>query len=128
MTHLRTVGIVVALVVSAVSHGYLYLQGYRHIPLVGFGFLALTSVFVALAVLITVGGPVWLRLAGATVALAALGAFVMSRTVGLLGFVERGWQPQPHALISVFAELTVVGLTVWSRWGVDFGAGRPDDV
>lgn len=128
MRLLVTVGIVAALVLSAISHAYLYLHGYQHIPLIGFGFLTLTSVFLAFAVLIALGGPAWLRLAALTVALGALGAFVMSRTIGLVGFSERGWQPAPHAMISVLAELSVVGLTVWSLWGVDFRAGRPDDV
>jgi hypothetical protein len=34
----------------------------------------------------------------------------LSRTVGLFGFSEQGWQPSPHAAISVFAELVAVGL------------------
>jgi hypothetical protein len=40
----------------------------------------------------------------------ALGAFALSRTVGLFGFSEQGWQPTPHAAISVVAEVLVVGL------------------
>mgnify|MGYP000946972189 CR=1 FL=1 len=127
MTGIRTVGIVAGLLLSAVSHGYLYLHGYRHIPLVGFGFLVLTSVFLALAMLIAFGGPLWLRLVAAVVSLGALGAFVLSRTLGLAGFSERGWQPAPHAMVSVLAELSVVALTAWSLFGVDFDAARTDD-
>lgn len=127
MNRAQTVGIVAGLLFSAASHGYLYLHGYRHIPAVGFGFLILTSVFLALAVLISVGGPLWLRLAAAIGSLGALGAFRPSRTLGLAGFSERGWQPQPHAMVSVVAELSVVALTMWSLFGVDFDAGRTDD-
>nr|WP_236147366.1 hypothetical protein [Mycolicibacterium sp. CH28] len=102
------------MLVSAASHGYLYLHGYRSIPIVGVGFLVLASVFTALAILIALGGPVWLRFSALAGSVAALGAFAMSRTVGLLGFTERGWQPAPHALISVLAEVAIAGLSAWS--------------
>lgn len=109
MRRLLDLGIVVTLLVSAGAHGYLYLHGYRHLPMIGTGFLLLTSVFVSLAVLIAVGGPRWLQAAAVAGSLAAVVGFVLSRTVGLLGFVERGWQPAPYAAISVGAEvLTVV--------------------
>jgi hypothetical protein len=49
----------------------------------------------------------------------ALVAFVLSRTVGLFGFSERGWQPSPHAAVSVVAELLTVGL-----WAAYLVAGR----
>lgn len=110
--------IAVALLVSAVSHGYLYLHGYRSLPGVGAGFIWTASIFAALALLIALGGPAWLRLAALVGAVSALGAFVMSRTVGLLGFTEHGWQPAPHAVLSVCAELVVAGLSVWSVWSV----------
>jgi hypothetical protein len=39
----------------------------------------------------------------------ALVAFALSRTVGLFGFAERGWDPSPQAAVSVIAEvLTMV--------------------
>lgn len=114
MTRLVNLAIVASLLVSAASHGYLYLHGYSYIPSIGRGFLVLTSVFVALAILIAVGGPAWLRAVALVAGLGSLGAFVMSRTVGLQGFVEHGWQPAPHALISVLAEAITVGLCAWS--------------
>ena len=108
MTKLFDLGIAAALLVTAASHGYLYVHGYQHIAYVGPGFLALASVCAALAVLIALGGPWWLRAAAFAVSLGALVAFVLSRTVGLMGFVERGWQPAPHAVISVAAEVLAV--------------------
>jgi hypothetical protein len=42
----------------------------------------------------------------------ALVAFALSRTVGIAGFVERGFEPAPHALISVGAELVTVACVV----------------
>jgi len=101
-----------ALAVTGISHAYLYVHGYQHIPTIGTAFVVQASVSFALAVLILIGGPAWLSWAAAALAGGALGAFVLSRTVGLFGFSEQGWQPSPHAAISVFAELVVVGLWV----------------
>jgi drug/metabolite transporter (DMT)-like permease len=100
----------VALAVSGVSHAYLYIHGYHHIPTIGTAFLLQASVSFALALLIVIGGPSWLQWAAAALAGGALGAFVLSRTVGLFGFSETGWEPSPHAAISVVAEVLVVGL------------------
>ena len=100
----------VALATSAVSHAYLYVHGYQHIPTIGTAFVVQASVSFALALLILIGGPSWLQWAAAAVAGGALVAFALSRTVGLFGFSEQGWQPSPHAAISVVAELVVVGL------------------
>lgn len=110
MRRLLDLGIAIALLITAAAHGYLYLHGYRHLPAVGLGFLVLTSVFTSLAILIALGGPRWLHAAAVAGSLAAVIAFVLSRTVGLLGFVEHGWQPAPYAAISVGAEVTTVAL------------------
>ena len=108
------VAIAAALAVSGISHAYLYIHGYRHIPNIGTAFLLQASVSVAVAVLLVVGGPGWLRWAAAALAGGSLVAFALSRTVGVLGFTERGWQPSPHAAISAVAEvLTVVLWAVW---------------
>jgi hypothetical protein len=107
-------GIAATLAVSGVSHAYLYIHGYRHIPNIGTAFLFQASVCFAVAVLLVVGGPAWLRWAAAALSAGSLVAFALSRTVGLLGFSERGWQPAPHAAISAIAEvLTVVLWAVW---------------
>jgi hypothetical protein len=99
-----------ALAVTGYSHAYLYVHGYHHIPTIGTAFVVQASVSFALALLILLGGPWWLRWAAAAVSGGALGAFVLSRTVGLFGFSETGWDPSPHAAISVIAEVLVVGL------------------
>jgi drug/metabolite transporter (DMT)-like permease len=99
-----------ALIVTGISHAYLYVHGYQHIPTIGTAFVVQASVSFALAVLILIGGPSWLQWAAAAVSGGALGAFVLSRTVGLFGFSETGWEPAPHAAISVAAELVAVGL------------------
>jgi hypothetical protein len=104
------IGIALALVTSGISHTYLYIHGYHHIPLIGTSFLVQASISFALALLILIGGPSWLWWVAAALSGGALAAFASSRTVGLLGFSERGWQPSPHAAISVVAELVAVAL------------------
>ena len=111
------IGIAAAMAVSGISHAYLYIHGYQHIPTIGAAFILQASVSFAVAVLILIGGPGWLRWAAAMVAGGALVAFVLSRTVGLFGFSERGWQPSPHAAVSVVAELLTVGL--WVAYLID---------
>jgi drug/metabolite transporter (DMT)-like permease len=114
----------VALAVSGFSHAYLYIHGYQHIPTISTAFVVQASVSFALALLILIGGPSWLQWAAAALAGGALGAFVLSRTVGLFGFSEQGWQPSPHAAISVVAEALTVGL--WAAYLIGHRFGRPD--
>ncbi len=99
-----------AVATSGISHAYLYIHGYQHIPMIGTAFVVQAGVSFALALLILFGGPVWLQWAAAALAGGALVAFALSRTVGLFGFSETGWQPSPHAAISVIAEVLTVGL------------------
>jgi len=71
-------------------------------------------VFCALAVLILAGGPAWMQHVAAIGAAGSLVAFALSRTAGLFGFTETGWQPSPYAAITVVAEvltLLLVGTT-----------------
>jgi hypothetical protein len=99
-----------ALGVSGYIHAELYLGGYRMIPVIGPTFLLQASGSFAVAVLLLAAGPVILRLGAAALALGALGGFVASRTVGVFGFIERGFDPAPQALISVLAEIAVLAL------------------
>ena len=102
------VALSVSLAVSGVVHGYLYVDGYRDIPTVGPAFLVQGSAFCALAVLILAGGPAWLWLAAAIGAAGSLLAFGLSRTAGLFGFIETGWQPVPYAALTVVAEAATI--------------------
>jgi hypothetical protein len=97
-----------SLAISGVVHAYLYGTGYRDIPTIGPAFLVQGSAFCALAVLILAGAPAWLRLAAGVGAAGSLVAFALSRTVGLFGFAETGWEPAPYAMISVVAEVLTV--------------------
>jgi hypothetical protein len=106
------IAISATLAVSGVIHAYLYIHGYRDIPTVGPAFLVQGSVFCALAVLILAGGPGWLQLVALIGAGGSLVAFALSRTVGLFGFIETGWQPSPYALITVVVEVLTLVLVV----------------
>ncbi len=108
MTFLFRIGLAASLAISAAIHGYLYVHGYHYIPNIGTAFLIQASVSFALALLIVGGGPGWLQWVAAAVAGGSLVAFGLSRTVGLLGFSERGWAPSPQAAISVGAEVLTV--------------------
>lgn len=118
LTNIMTrVGFAASLIISAASHAYLYVHGYQHIPTIGPAFQIQASVSFALAVLIVVGGPGWLRWVAAAVAGGSLLAFALSRTVGIFGFSERGWDPSPHAALSVGAEVLTVLLWAGTvRW------------
>ena len=59
-------------------------------------------------------GVVLAGLVGAMLAGGSVVAFLLSRTVGLFGFSERGWQPSPHAVVDLVAELLIVGL--WAAY------------
>ena len=111
------IGFGASLLVSAASHAYLYVHGYQHIPTIGPAFLVQASASFALGIVILLGGPGWLRWAAAGLAGGSLVAFALSRTVGLLGFSEMGWEPAPHAALSVGAELLTVALWLGTvRW------------
>ncbi|WP_030439174.1 hypothetical protein [Actinoplanes subtropicus] len=101
---------------SGYVHAKLYVDGYRSIPHIGPLFLLQAAVSFALAALLLFGAPPILQLAAAGTALGALGGFLLSRTVGVWGFTERGFQPHPDALLSVLSEIATLVLiaTLWT--------------
>jgi hypothetical protein len=96
------------LATSGYIHAQLYVTGYRFLHVVGVLFLLQASVSFAVAALLLVGGPVYLRLAAAGAAAGALGGFLASRTIGVFGFTEKGWQPSPQSLLSVLVEVATL--------------------
>ncbi|WP_063066397.1 hypothetical protein [Nocardia violaceofusca] len=98
------VAISAGLVTTGVVHTQLYGRGYRYIEYVGPSFAIQAAAAFALAALVLVG-PWTMRAAAAVLSIAALGGFVLSRTIGLFGFTESGWQPAPQAMIAVVAEI-----------------------
>lgn len=95
---------------SGYVHASLYIHGYRLISPIGPMFLLQAAVSFAVAALLLFAGPPILELAAAGTALGALGGFVLSRTVGIAGFTERGFEPHPDALLSVLSEIATLAL------------------
>jgi hypothetical protein len=105
-------------------HASLYInQDYRAIPTIGPAFLLLSSASFAVAALLLAGNSPLLRLGAAVVAGAALGGFIASRTVGVAGFIERGFDPAPQALISLITEVGALALLL--AWEVILRRPRP---
>ncbi|WP_426504157.1 hypothetical protein ACPPVO_42030 [Dactylosporangium sp. McL0621] len=104
--------VVLALAVSGYVHAERYIHGYEHIAWIGPMFLIQAGGSAALTLLLLAGAwlrePPWLLPAGVALAGGALAGFALSRTVGVFGFVERGWQPAPQAALSVVAEAVVL--------------------
>lgn len=102
------------LAVSGYIHAELYIDGYRFIHVVGVMFLLQAAASFALAALLLAGtvlrSPALLDLAAAGTAAGALAGFAASRTIGVFGFTEHGFQPAPKALISVLVEVATLGL------------------
>jgi hypothetical protein len=103
------IGISASLAIGGVIHAYLYVDSYRYIPTLGPSFLLQGSLSCAVAVLILSGGPGWLRVIAAALAIGSLVAFGLSRTVGLFGFTETGWAP-PYGPLAVAAEAITLAL------------------
>jgi hypothetical protein len=98
-------------------HASLYLnQDYRAIPTIGPAFLLLSSASFAVAALLLAGTSPVPRVGAVGVAVGALGGFIMSRTIGVAGFTERGLQPAPQAALSLITELGA--LTLLLAWEV----------
>ncbi|WP_194891607.1 hypothetical protein [Catenulispora pinisilvae] len=98
----------VTLTISGYIHAQLYITGYRFIHVVGVLFLLQASASFALAALLLLDSPLLLRLGAAGAAAGALGGFAASRTIGVFGFTEHGWQPSPQSLISVLVEVATL--------------------
>jgi hypothetical protein len=114
MTRVRSValrlGVAACLGTTGYLHAQLYLHGYRMIHVVGPAFRWQASASFAVGLLLLIANPPILRLVAAALCAGALGGFTLSRTVGLFGFVEHGWQPAPQALLSVLVELAALVL------------------
>jgi hypothetical protein len=122
----RRVAAAGCLAATGYLHALLYLRGYRAIPGIGPAFLLQASGSLAVAVLLLAAAPPILRLGAAGLAAGALFGFGLSRTVGILGFVERGLDPAPYALLSILAEAATLLLLVVPRFVVGWPphAGR----
>lgn len=126
---LARLGVVAAVTESGYVHAKLYVDGYRFVHDVGVMFLLQASVSFAVAALLLVSASPLLQAAAAGTAAGALSGFAMSRTVGVAGFKERGFQPSPDALLSVLAESATLVLVaaLAARTFVRWRRGRRRD-
>ncbi|TDU87957.1 hypothetical protein EV138_1495 [Kribbella voronezhensis] len=106
--------VALCLATSGYIHAQLYVRGYHAIPTIGTSFRWDAAASFAVAALLLVGSPLLLRLAAAGLCLSGLAGFTVSRTIGLFGFTERGWQPAPQALLSVLAWIVALALLLTS--------------
>jgi len=93
----------ICLATSGYIHAQLYVRSYHFIPTIGPSFHWDAAASMAVAVLLLIRNAGVLRILAAALCLSGLGGFTLSRTVGLFGFTERGWQPSPQAPLSVVA-------------------------
>lgn len=106
MQRLARLSAAALLLVGGLVHLQLWKGGYRVIPYIGTLFLlnAAASAFIAVALVATASR--WVTLPAIGLALGSLAALVMSRTVGLLGFMESAWTPA--SLRSIAAEVGAI--------------------
>jgi hypothetical protein len=109
---LPRLAVALCLATGGYIHAQLYVRGYHAIPYIGTSFRWDAAASFAVAALLLVANPIVLRLAAAGLCLSGLGGFTVSRTIGLFGFTERGWQPAPQAQLSVLAWSAALALLV----------------
>lgn len=100
---LQALPVSVCLGISGFIHAQLYVRSYHFIHVIGPAFHWDAAASFAVAVLLLIRNAGILRLLAAGLCFSGLGGFTMSRTVGLFGFTERGWEPSPQAPLSVGA-------------------------
>ncbi len=100
---LAALPVAICLAVVGYIHAQLYVRSYHAIPYIGTSFQWDAAASFAVAVLLLVRNATVLRIVAIGLCFSGLGGFLGSRTVGLFGFTERGWQPAPQALLSVLA-------------------------
>ena len=105
-----------AVLVSAVVHLYLWGQGMNQVAVIGPAFLVNGVGGVVLAIVV-VAWRHWLPLLGAVgFGAATLGAFILSRTVGLFGVHETIWSTA--AVISAVVEVLAIVFAIVA-WGAE---------
>jgi hypothetical protein len=100
----------VAVGVGGYEHFDLYRHGYRAIDHIGPLFAANVVVSAGLVAALLSRRDLVTRLVALAFTALSLGAFVLSRTSGLLGFKEVGLDPRPQAPATIVAEVAALVL------------------
>lgn len=98
----------VLILVGGLVHLDLWNNGYRTIPKIGVLFMANFVASAVLAAVVMASRRAIVALAGIGFAAGSLVAFVLSRTVGIFGFTDVGWNA--HATYTVASELGAIVL------------------
>ena len=97
-------------------HFDLWRDGYRAIDYVGPLFVANAVVSVLLVLALLLRPDVRVAVAGIVFSVGSLAALVLSRTVGLLGFTERGWTDMAvQATTAEIGAIVAIALVVVAR-------------
>jgi hypothetical protein len=99
-----------AVAVAGYVHLILYRRSYHAIPRVGAMFAIDVVIAAGVAAALVVRHDRVVVFVGLAQTAAALGGFALSRTIGLLGFKETGFDPAPHAAVALGAELAALVL------------------
>ena len=97
-----------AVAVGGYQHFDLYRHSYHAINAIGPLFALNVIVSAGLTAALLTRSDRTTRYAAIAFTAATLLAFVVSRTVGLLGFKETGWNPSPQAAITLAAETSAL--------------------
>ncbi|MDQ1424649.1 MAG: hypothetical protein QOD72_2147 [Acidimicrobiaceae bacterium] len=106
-----------AVAVAGYVHLILYRRSYHAIPRVGAMFAIDVVIAAGVAAALVVTRHRVVVFVGLAQTAAALGGFALSRTIGLWGFKEPGFNPAPHAAVALGAELAALLLLIVA--GVD---------
>jgi len=123
---LLLVAAAIAVAVGAYEHAHLYHQGYSEISTIGVLFLlnAIGSLLVILVLLAR--RPLLFIVGSLTISFGSIVALVLTRTTGLFGFEESGYDGQ--ALLTLLAQMAAIVLTLGggiAAGGALLGEGTP---
>jgi hypothetical protein len=95
-------------------HLVLYRRSYHAIAHIGILFALDVVIGAGIAIALLTRRERMVLVAALALDIGALGGFVLSRTVGLLGFKESGLQPSPEAAAALGAEGATLAVLAWA--------------
>ena len=127
MQRLARIPAAVFVLVGGVVHLQLWRGGYKGIPYIGGLFLANAGASMIIAAALVTRKDRWVTFAGLLVAVGSLVGLALSRTVGLLGFMESAWTPEAVRTVAseVGAISALVLIAVIDRRSLRFADVRP---
>ncbi|WP_022926865.1 hypothetical protein [Patulibacter americanus] len=103
-----------AVAVGGYEHAHLYHRGYSEIDVIGPLFLVNAVASLACVLILLARRPAAFVLSSLAISVGSLVAIVLTRTTGLFGFLESGYDSR--AILTVVAEVLAVVLTLAGAW------------